>query len=100
MHYMYRANHVYLLLGSLLVAAEAGWRRQLSQVGSLFVLFAPVVLGYAFVYQAPLATPERMYTLVGNALLLAAVAFHFLARRPLRLLLGVRNPVVGTEHTR
>jgi hypothetical protein len=79
--YMYRANHVYLLLASLINLAvgiywtglRAGWRGTLASAGTWFLLAAPLVLLYAFFFEAPQGTPERVWTLVGVAMLLAGV---------------------------
>src|SRR6186713_970418 len=82
LRYLYRSNHVYILLASLinvalgvhLTTAAAGWRA----TGSLLVIAAPVVLCFAFFFEAPLATPERVWTLAGVAALAAGIALHVL----------------------
>ena len=79
--YVYRANHVYLLLGSLMNIAlgiyrtgtRPGWRDTVGLAGSLLLLVAPLVLLYAFFFEAPLATPERAVTFVGVLMLLIGV---------------------------
>lgn len=79
--YMYRANHVYLLLGSLVNLAvgiyrpgsRPGWRGIVGGVGSALLLAAPFVLLYAFFFEAPRGTPERAATLLGVFLLLVGV---------------------------
>jgi hypothetical protein len=86
LRYLYRSNHVYILLASLinvalgvhLAPAAPGWRATSSLVGSLLVIAAPVVLCFAFLLEAPLATPERVWTLVGVAALAAGIALHVL----------------------
>jgi hypothetical protein len=78
---MYRANHVYLLLGSLINLAvgiyrpgtRPGWRGIVALVGSALMLAAPLVLLAAFFFEAPRGTPERALTLLGVFLLLAGV---------------------------
>lgn len=79
--YMYRANHVYLLLGSLINLAvgiyrpgsRPGWRGGVALAGSALLLAAPFVLLYAFFFEAPRDTPERAATLIGVLLLLVGV---------------------------
>lgn len=79
--YMYRANHVYLLLGSLINLAlgiyrpgsRPGWRGIVALAGSALVLAAPFVLLTAFFFEAPRGTPERAATLLGVLLLLIGV---------------------------
>jgi hypothetical protein len=86
MRYLYRSNHVYILLASLinvalgvhLTPAAPGWRATVSRVGSFLALVAPVVLCFAFFFEAPLATPERVWTLAGVAALAAGIALHVL----------------------
>jgi hypothetical protein len=86
LRYLYRSNHVYLLLASLinvalgvhLVPAAPGWRDRSSLVGSLLVIAAPVVLCFAFFVEAPRATPERVLTLAGVVALAAGIALHVL----------------------
>src|SRR5207247_7900718 len=65
--YIYRANHVYVLLGSLVsfalglywTGAKAGWRGKLALAGAALVLAAPFVLVYAFFFEALRGTPRR-----------------------------------------
>ena len=79
--YMYRANHVYLLLASLINLAvgiywtglRTGWRGTLAGVGTWFLFAAPLVLLYAFFFEASHGMPERVLTLLGVAMLLAGV---------------------------
>jgi hypothetical protein len=79
--YLYRANHVYLLFGSLLniavgiyrTATRPGWRGVVALVGSALMLAALFALFYAFFFEAPRATPERGVTFLGVLLLLVGV---------------------------
>jgi peptidoglycan/LPS O-acetylase OafA/YrhL len=79
--YMYRANHVYLLLGSLInlavgiyrAGSRPNWRGIVGLIGSVLILAAPFVLLYAFFIEAPRGTPERAVTLLGVLLLLVGV---------------------------
>jgi hypothetical protein len=88
--YMYRANHVYLLLGSLVNIAVGiyrtgtlpGWRGIIGRAGSSFMLAAPFVLLYAFFFEAPRGTPERAATLLGVLLLLIGVLAQWPNRAP------------------
>ena len=87
--YTYRANHAYLLLASLLNVAlgvywpgvRAGWRGKLALAGACLVLASPVVLLYAFAYEAPRGSPERVATLIGVLLVLAGVLAQWPNRR-------------------
>jgi hypothetical protein len=87
LRYLYRSNHVYVLLASLvnvalgvhLTAVAPGWRTRVSRAGSLLALAAPVVLCFAFFLEAPVASPERVLTLLGVAALAAGIALHVLA---------------------
>jgi hypothetical protein len=87
--YMYRANHVYVLLASLVsfalglywAGAKAGWRGKLALAGASLVLAAPFVLVYAFLFEAPRGTPERVATLLGVFLLAAGVLMQWPNRR-------------------
>jgi hypothetical protein len=86
LRYLNRSNHVYVLLASLINVALAvhlkpvvpGWRATASKLGSLLALVAPVVLCFAFVLEAPRASPERVLTLLGIAALAAGIALHVL----------------------
>jgi len=86
LRYLYRSNHVYILLASLvnvalgvhLAPAPPGWRATASLVGSVLALAAPVVLCFAFFIEAPVAQPERVWTLAGVAALAAGIALHAL----------------------
>jgi len=84
LRYMYRANHVYLLLASVvnlalgvyLVAPGTGWKAGLSRVGSGLVLLAPFVLCYAFFVEVPKASPERIFTALGVVLVALGVVLQ------------------------
>lgn len=86
LRYIYRANHVYLLLASLvnvalgayLTRAATGWRASLATAGSVLALLSPVLLSYAFFAEAPHASPVRIVTLLG----VAAVALGVVAQVP------------------
>ena len=86
LRYLYRSNHVYILLASLvnvalgvhLAPAAPGWRATVLRVGSVLALAAPVVLCFAFFIEAPVAQPERVWTLAGVAALAAGIALHAL----------------------
>jgi hypothetical protein len=79
--YMYRANHVYLLLGSLInlvigiyrPGSHPGWRGIVALTGSALMLAAPFVLLAAFFFEAPRDTPERAATLLAVFMLLVGV---------------------------
>jgi len=93
--YTYRANHVYLLLGSLIniavgiyrTDARPGWRGRVGLAGSALILAAVFVLLYAFFFEAPRGAPERPATFVGIFMLLIGV----LAQWPNRVS-GNKNP--------
>jgi hypothetical protein len=82
LRFMYRANHVYLLLASLVNVAlgvylersEPGWRATLGKLGSTFVLASPALLALAFFIEVPQASPQRVLTLLGIVLALLGVA--------------------------
>jgi choline-glycine betaine transporter len=81
-----RSAHVYLLLAGLinlalgiyLVRAQRGWRRGLQTAGSALLLFAPVLVFSAFVYEPPRASLERPLTLFAMIMLLAGTVSHLL----------------------
>ena len=93
--YLYRANHVYLLLGCLINVAvgiyrtdlRPGWRGRCGLVGSVLMLGAPFVLAFAFFFEAPRGMPERPATLLGALMLLVGV----LAQWPNRALKSGRG---------
>ena len=79
--YMYRANHVYVLLGSLInlvvgvyfMDFRSGWRRTVALGGSWLLLGAPFVLLLAFFFEAPRGIPERIITGAGVFMLFLGV---------------------------
>ena len=87
--YMYRANHVYLLLASLVnialgcywPGARAGWRGKLASAGGWLLLTAPLVLLAAFFVEPPRASAERGLTFLGVLLTLIGVAAQLPSRR-------------------
>jgi hypothetical protein len=87
--YLYRANHVYLLLGSLINIAvgiyrpgtRPGWRGIIGLTGSVLMQAALLVLLYAFFFEAPRVTPERAATLLGVAMLLVGTLAQWPNRR-------------------
>jgi cbb3-type cytochrome oxidase subunit 1 len=86
LRYLYRSNHVYLLLASLvnvavgvhLTTPALGWRATVSRIGSLLALASPAVLCFAFFLEAPVATSERVLTHVGVVAAAAGIALHAL----------------------
>ena len=87
LRYIYRANHVYVLLASLVnlalgahfAAGRTGWRAAFATGGSILALASPVVLCFAFVVEVPEASPERTVTLLGVLALAFGVAAHVLS---------------------
>ena len=81
LRYMYRANHVYVLLASLVnialglywTGARSGWRGKLAFIGAWLALAAPFVLLSAFFFEAPRGMPERPLTFFGVLFALAGV---------------------------
>jgi hypothetical protein len=83
LRYIYRANHVYLLLASLVNVAlgltrpvARGWRNGVATLGSFLALASPFALTYAFFFEAPLGRPERLITALG----IVAVALGVVAQ--------------------
>ena len=83
--YMYRANHIYLLLASLIgitlglywTGARPGWRGKLALVGACLVLAAPVLLACAFFFEPPHGSPDRPITFFGVLFALAGVLLQW-----------------------
>ena len=84
LRFMFRANHIYLLMASLVNLAFAvhfkeptrsiaGW---FGRIGSALVLVSPILLGVAFFVEVPAATPNRTLTYYGVILLAAGVLAH------------------------
>jgi hypothetical protein len=86
LRYLYRSNHVYVLLASLvnlalgvhLTPVAPGWLATVSLVGSLLALASPVVLCFAFFKEAPVASPERGWTALGVITVAAGITLHVL----------------------
>jgi hypothetical protein len=86
LRYLYRSNHVYVLLASLVNVAlgvhlrpvAPAWRARVSLLGSLLALASPAVLCLAFFVEAPVPSPERLWTLLGVAAVAAGIALHAL----------------------
>jgi hypothetical protein len=84
LRYIYRANHVYILLSSLvnvalgvyLVTAHPGWKALFSRIGSILAILSPMILCYAFFAEARKATPVRALTAFGVFALLIGVVGH------------------------
>ncbi len=82
--YLFRANHVYILLSGLLnigIGTYLGWhtqrwRKNLQVTGSVFLLSAPILLIVAFFYEPPFASPERYITVVGIVFLAVGTLCH------------------------
>jgi cytochrome bd-type quinol oxidase subunit 2 len=87
--YMYRANHVYLLLASLVnvalgcywPGARPGWRGKLALAGAWLLLAALPVLLAAFFVEPPRGSPERGLTFLGVLLTLLGAAAQLPSRR-------------------
>ncbi len=74
LRYMYRANHVYLLLASLInlaigiyapSVARSNWARSFGLLGNVLVALSPAILTFAFFFEAPKASPDRGFTALG-----------------------------------
>ena len=85
--YHYRANHIYILLGSLINLALGcylrlgiGWRKRAAIVGSTLLLSSPLLLVAAFVLEAPKGTPDRLLTLVGIFMVFIGALCHMANR--------------------
>jgi len=86
---MYRANHIYLLLASLVgitlglhwTGARPGWRGKLGVIGACLVLAAAVALAGAFFVEPPQGSPDRPITFFGVLFALAGVLLQWPNRR-------------------
>jgi hypothetical protein len=89
LRYMYRANHIYILLSSLtnvafgiyLVTAQPGWKSLVSGIGSALTILSPLILSYAFFSEAPKAIPGRFVTGLGVLALFLGVIAHLVNYR-------------------
>ena len=87
LRYIYRANHVYVLLASLanlalgvhFAGGHTGWRAKLATGGSILALASPVVLFFAFLFETSEASPDRIVTLLGVFALAFGIAAHALS---------------------
>ena len=87
--YLYRANHVYLLLACLVTmalgcywpGARPGWRGKLALAGAWLLLAALPVLLAAFFVEPPRGTPERGLTFLAVLLTLLGAAAQLPSRR-------------------
>ena len=91
LRYMFRANHVYILLASLVNLAigiyspsvlRGGWARTFGMMGNVLVALAPLVLVYAFFAEAPKASPDRLFTALGVLMILVGVLAQLPNARP------------------
>lgn len=87
-HYMYRANHVYILfagllnlaVGSYLSPGAVRWRRGLQNLGSFLYLVAPAIFIFAFFFDPPRGGPDKPATVLGVFALIIGTGLHLLAR--------------------
>jgi len=87
--FLYRANHVYLLLAGLVNVSVALnlppvaqlHRPRLATAGSALLVIAPIVLAAAFLLEPTKASPVRPLTAAGIMLLGVGVVLHATARR-------------------
>jgi len=87
-HLMYVSRHIYLAaaamvnvcLGLYLRQQRPTWRRALQSVGSVMVLFSPIFLLLAFVYEPSLGMAGRSWrTSIGLIPMIVGVGLHFVA---------------------
>ena len=87
-HLMYVSRHIYLAgaamvnvcLGLYFKEQSASWRKMLQQVGSVFVLLAPVFLLLAFLQEPATGMAGRSWrTQLGLIPLIIGVGLHFVA---------------------
>ena len=84
LRFMFRANHIYLLMASLVNLTIAvyfrapthAYVRWIGRIGSALVLVSPILLGVAFFVEVPDATPDRTLTRYGVIVLAAGVLAH------------------------
>ena len=85
--YLFRANHIYLLMAGLVngalglyyVMLPERWRQTAQRLGSVLVLAAPVLLLAAFILEPPQAIPERPVTAAGLFAAALGVFCHVIA---------------------
>ncbi len=90
--YLFRANHVYILLaglvnlalGAYLVPAARPWRRRAQQTGSALLLAATAALLAAFALEPPRGDPHRPITSLAVLGLFAGTLLHLAGARPPR----------------
>jgi len=87
-HLMYVSRHIYLAaaamvnvcLGLYLREQSSTWRRALQSVGSVMVLFSPIFLLLAFMYEPSLGMAGRSWrTSIGLIPMIVGVGLHFVA---------------------
>lgn len=86
--FQYRANHIYILMSALMNLSaglwpppvQRGWQRHAGTLSSLVLLLVPIPLIQAFFVEPPRGVAERPITVMGVALLLAAVLLAHVAR--------------------
>ena len=84
LRFMFRANHIYLLMASLVNLTMAvyfreathAYARWICRIGSALVLASPILLGVAFFVEVPEATLDRTLTYYGVVALAAGVVAH------------------------
>jgi hypothetical protein len=90
--WLYRANHIYILLGGLLNLAVGlyagtlarGWRGRAQAIGSALLLASLPLLIAAFLLEPRQANPQRPLTEIGIVALAAGTLLHVPARRSRR----------------
>jgi hypothetical protein len=86
--YLYRANHIYILLAGLLNLAlgahlerAPGARRHIQSAGSVLLLVSALLLVVAFYREPPHPNPHRPLTAYGLYAALAGTFVHVVAAR-------------------
>lgn len=82
--YMYRAGHIYILfsgllniiIGIYLLPGSGQWKANLQGIGSFLLLVGPLLLIFAFFYEPPSGSPERVFTLAGVLFLMLGTICH------------------------